>query len=553
MRLQRTASVSSGKLPNFARLLRTVRHLKAIQITNRVSRTFIPSKAPTDSAPALRRMPSAWTEGIRHAPKLLAPARIKLIGIEADISSREVWRDANKPKLWLYQLHYFDDLNAADNAERATWHRALLDRWLNENPPGSAIAWDPYPISLRVVNWIKWQVSGAGTLSSRNLSSLAQQVRHLLPRLEKHLLGNHLLENFKTLLFAGCFFQGAEADAWLHQGLRGLRKQVEEQILPDGAHNEMAPMYQGIIAESLLDAVNLLKCFGMEQPGWLVDAVQRMVGWGVSIAHPDGDWPSLNDTAVGIAARPGDLATYLERLDLTPKFPAAELGEAFARRSWSDWVLLADLTGLGPDHNPGHGHADSLTFELCIGGRRVVVDTGISTYEADDIRAHERSTAAHNTVEIDGQNSSEVWQSFRVGRRAHTHVLAPAPGAANSITAEHDGYRFLPGSPLHCREWQWGEGRLTVIDTIRSTGNHSLRSFIHLHPDYNPAPAANGTCTIQTGGKDIARIVMENWRQMRVIDYCYAPGYGQRIPAKCIELTAGSAGTSQFCFSIEGL
>jgi hypothetical protein len=54
--------------------------------------------------------------------------------------------------------------------------------------------------------------------SAECVHSLAVQARHLSRRLEYHLLGNHLFANAKALVFAGLFFQGDEADAWLADG-----------------------------------------------------------------------------------------------------------------------------------------------------------------------------------------------------------------------------------------------------------------------------------------------------------------------------------------------
>ena len=82
------------------------------------------------------------------------------------------------------------------------------------------------------------------------------------------------------------------------------------------------------------------------------------------------------------------------------------------------WVGLIDVAEIGPSYLPAHGHADALTFELSLDGKRVVVDTGTQSYEDGPSRWAQRSTSAHITIEIDGQSSSEVWKSFRVGRRA---------------------------------------------------------------------------------------------------------------------------------------
>jgi len=533
---------------------RSLRHLRPAQIVHRLFRNLPRPAVPVRPAPPMRAVRAAPVEYAPRTPQLHAATEIELLNLRARIDGPAIWRAADKPKLWLYQLHYFDDLVAANSDARRQWHRALIDRWIAENPPGAAIAWDPYPTSLRVVNWIKWHLAG-NELGARELASLAQQVRYLVPRLEHHLMGNHLLENYKTLLIAGCFFAGEEAEGWRARGLAGLRAQVAEQVLPDGAHNELAPMYHSIIAEGLLDAVNVHRVLGLDCPDWLSDAGARMVGWGTSIEYPDGEWPQLNDSALHGVARPAQLVAYLQRLGYAPRLAASALRTPFERRAFGNWTLLADLANLGPDHNPGHGHADNLTYELCVGDRRLIVDTGISTYEVNDIRAQERSTAAHNTVVIDGENSSEVWQSFRVGRRAYTTPVVGEGDPAASLAAEHDGYQHREGAPIHRREWQWSDQRLLVLDTIRTRGGHELRTHIHLHPDYNAELAADGSCVVNHArdGRGIVRITSTGWTHMSVIDYEYAPGFGKRMPAQCVELTARCSGTVRFRYKIEGL
>jgi len=83
----------------------------------------------------------------------------------------------------------------------------LIKKWVQENPPGEGNGWEPYPISLRIVNWVKWDLA-KNCLSDEALHSLAVQARYLLKRPEFHLLGNHLFANAKALIFAGLFFYG---------------------------------------------------------------------------------------------------------------------------------------------------------------------------------------------------------------------------------------------------------------------------------------------------------------------------------------------------------
>ena len=83
-----------------------------------------------------------------------------------------------------------------------------------------------------------------------------------------------------------------------------------------------------------------------------------------------------------------------------------------------DWHLLADVGAPCPDELPAHAHADTLGCLVHVDGMPLLVDTGTSTYVPGPVRGYERSTAAHNTVEMDGADSTEVWGAFRAARRA---------------------------------------------------------------------------------------------------------------------------------------
>ena len=63
-------------------------------------------------------------------------------------------------------------------------------------------------------------------------------------------------------IFAGFFFDGPEAGSWLGQGLSIYEREISRQILPDGGHFELSPMYHAIILEDLLDVINAARTFG---------------------------------------------------------------------------------------------------------------------------------------------------------------------------------------------------------------------------------------------------------------------------------------------------
>lgn len=191
---------------------------------------------------------------------MLSPTRFRFLNVENEISRSGDWNSPKVFKLWLYNLHYFDDLNADGAASRFEWHRGLITRWIAENPPGIGTGWEPYPLSLRLVNWVKWLLAG-NALGEDMRQSLALQARFLTQRLERHLLGNHLFANAKALVFAGCYFAGDEADSWLRLGMAILNHEIPEQILGDGGHFERSTMYHALALEDMLDLINVTQCF----------------------------------------------------------------------------------------------------------------------------------------------------------------------------------------------------------------------------------------------------------------------------------------------------
>ncbi|RMH18929.1 MAG: heparinase, partial [Gammaproteobacteria bacterium] len=284
----------------------TLRHLRPVQIYGRAWFRFyrpVPDLAP---APKARPVSGGWCRPARRAPSLIGPGVFSLLGRTASLDDVG-WDGSQCDKLWRYNQHYFDDLNAYDSQTRTDWHRVLLARWVDNNPPGKGVGWEPYPTSLRIVNWIKWALDGE-QLPSKCQNSLAVQVRWLSRRLEIHLLGNHLFANAKALMFAGLFFEGKEADQWFKKGLRILEREVSEQILPDGGHFERSTMYHALALEDLLDLINIFDCYrdalDVRQNtllSWWRDRASRMLDWLLLMCHPDGEIGLFNDAAFGVA------------------------------------------------------------------------------------------------------------------------------------------------------------------------------------------------------------------------------------------------------------
>jgi uncharacterized heparinase superfamily protein len=457
---------------------------------------------------------------------------------ERQLAFPEAWNATDIEKLWLYNLHYFDDLNATGTEARHAWHEALIQRWIAENPPAIGNGWEPYPVSLRIVNWIKWALAG-NTLNAEAVHSLAVQVRQLRRRLEFHLLGNHLFENAKALVFAGLFFAGDEAQDWLETGLRLLDDQISEQILGDGGHFELSPMYHGLILEGLLDLTNLYRAFQFQSPSVWRDSVVRMLDWLSTMCHPDGGVAFFNDSTLGVAPSIRELEGYAAHLGISPELKGggSRLLESsgYARLEQGDAVMLADVAAIGPDYLPGHSHADSLSFELSLQGQRVLVNSGTSVYGVGQERLRQRGTAAHNTVRLDGVDSSEVWSGFRVARRARVTVKRFDAQSICALEAEHDGYQRLGGRPVHRRLWTMGTDGLEVEDFLAGGGHHLVEVFFHFHPSMSLETTSPNVFSVRRpDGKCVLDLYTDNKMIWQVEPGSWHPGFGVSEPNVCL-------------------
>ena len=193
------------------KLFHTVRYLKPIQVYGRALACVNRPSTDTRPAPPLRQRTQAWAPPVPRRACLHGRWRVRFLNEDGEIRQPWQWNDPGKPKLWLYNLHYFDDLAAPADKERIAMQQELMARWIAENPPGHGNGWEPYPTSLRIANWIKWGLAG-NSLDAAWLDSLAQQTRWLAQKLEWHLLGNHLLANAKALVMAGLYFDGPQAE-----------------------------------------------------------------------------------------------------------------------------------------------------------------------------------------------------------------------------------------------------------------------------------------------------------------------------------------------------
>lgn len=431
-----------------------------------------------------------------------------------DFSERIDWNYSKYGKLWTYNLTYFDYLGQKDMHQDVAI-KLMYDFIENINIVKDGL--EPFPISLRGMNWIKYITANNVNDKIINDSLYAQYII-LMDNLEYHLLGNHLLENGFSLLFGAYYFQD---NGFYVKAEQILREELKEQILSDGAHFELSPMYHQIMLFRVLDCINLV-----ENNSWkekeLLPLLQKkaevMLGWLEIMTFKNGDIPLLNDSTNGIAPTTKALFDYAKRLNIAPR--QQKLGESGYRKISNDkYECIIDVGNIGPDYIPGHAHADTFNFVLYVDEKPFIVDTGLSTYETNERRTLERSTSAHNTVEIESRSQSNVWGGFRVAERAY--VLS-VEESNTQIKATHDGYKKSLGV-LHERIFNFEHDSIRIIDNILSDKSHKAVARLHFHPNVNE--------------EMIHKYIDLNGLVYSIKEYLYAPEFNKHIKAKMIEIS----------------
>lgn len=537
----------------------TIKHLKLIQFYGRALFCFKKPRINHSMPPLPRVIQGKWTSPIFKSAKTDGAYKVIFLNQARDIADPSAWTTSYVDMLWLYHLHYFDVINnASTNSE---WSAALIERWIRENPPAIGCGWDSYPISLRIVNWIKWVLT-SNQLSASMLHSLAIQIRYLMKRFEIHLLGNHLLANAKALIFAGLFFAGQEGEKWLKKGLSLFQQQLQEQILLDGGHFELSPMYHSIILEDLLDVFNLLKTYGHPIPQFWLSTCEKMFCWLESMCHLDNNVAFFNDTTLGVAPTLNELKIYQHRLQLPFQTKASKKSAAiqplllsesgYCRIQTNSLLLLADVGKIGASYQPGHGHADTLSFELSIGKYRVLVNSGTSTYADNTERLRQRGSKAHNTIVIDDCNSSEIWKSFRVGRRARvTNITTDFINGEFCLKATHDGYSRID-QIYHNRKWRMQDRKLTIEDEVLGIGQHKVELHFHIHPDIQ-IDIVNDTSLKLYHYLHGVLGMFETSEKLQVLNSTYHPAFNVSIPAKKIVVVLQKRLPANVITSIEAI
>lgn len=445
------------------------------------------------------------------------------------------WDHPSDGLLFRFHLHGFSPLAEYAAGMRtpegnAFWAR-VVDSWLTAHDRPREPAWHPYPTSVRIISWsaaICAIEDWPADLRDRLATSLLRQARYLVRAVEHDIGGNHVLKNAAALAFAGALFPDSRL---MQRGLGLLGRELALQVLPDGGHEERSTSYQREIVSDLADVRELLRRGGEGVPEWLDESITRMHGWLSAVSGPDARLPLLNDAWDGPPVGP------LETAEISALSDSGYLVFRHGRDQ-----LLFDAGPLCPPHLPPHAHADALSFVLWADGQALVVDPGSYAYSGK-ARDRFRSTAAHNTVEVDARDQCDFWGDFRV---ANLPNVASAQvvryGELLLATSRHDGYLRLPEPTEHERTVVWWPGwGVVIIDRLLGAGIHAIRSRLHCAPDATPVrPDRLGPFEVRVLGGPT----------LELCEGLYSPFLGVSRPAPIMEMSIRAEAGQVFAWSL---
>lgn len=450
-------------------------------------------------------------------------------------------------------FHYLEFL---ESIEPALAESIVLD-WIEQNPPWQPgywlDTWNSYAISVRTVCLMQWLGQNPERTTAESgrtiLGSVVEQIRFLSRNLELDIRGNHLMKNIKSLLWAGRFFVGREAESWFHHGLGLLRRELRAQFLGDGMHFELSPAYHCQVFADVLECVSVLDDADRDAVLSSLRAPAQAIA---DLTHPDGLISLFNDAGLRMAYSPDECLLAFESLGgerprPRDRFAFEESGFYGARFDRS--YLIFDCGPSCCDSLPAHGHGDILAFEWTVDGRRVIVDAGVREYEVGPERAWNRSTRAHNTVTVGDRDQCEFLRNFRVGHRAHGKCLeASLSGVEIELTGCYTAHSADGQVVDHTRRIRAGSAELLITDEVKSSVSEPAKARLllnhdcHIHHDGATVRIRIGETTIRVLSESAMSVVPSKW----------SPDFGAEFATSQIEFDYGMTPcTGSFCLRVE--
>jgi len=486
--------------------------------------------------------------------------------------------------VWEPSRHqYLSALAFAANAEEhAGYIVRSLDSWLHANPYLYGVHWtSSLELAERVVSWallyprIADYVARDAEFRRRWLDSIYLHLARISRKLSLHSSANNHLIGELVGMFVGasCFDFWPECSDWRKLAQNVLEREIRIQVGEDGVDREQAVSYHLFTTELFLLAFAIGRTIRSPFSEGYAQRLRGMAGFLDTIATSSGDlpWYGDSDDARGFVVSEGesglqvtmqlagllfaeprwlrfrstatpaaqavvpDLLAILDQGAQTAAMPRdlfPDAGLACVRTHDDSVRLLMDFGPLGFTSIAAHGHADALSLWLAIDDEYFLVDAGTYAYHSHpEWRTFFRSTAAHNTASVDGQNQSQMAGRFLWSSKANPRLLRFENSSEQAtIEAEHDGYMGLSDPVTHRRgvRFDRATGNVSIEDSFHCAGHHQVELFFHMHEQAAVLSVRNGEAQVGWRGRHIVFSSPDRYAHWEIIRGSDNPKLGWR-------------------------
>lgn len=381
----------------------------------------------------------------------------------------------NIPNLIQYNIHYLDFNFIVSIYNKNNFEKGLVE-WINNYYKLPKSAFDPYVISLRIVNLIYYLNHNLINKSRILDSTIYDQISFLKKNIEYHLEGNHLISNFKCLVFGGFHLNNKSL---IKFSLKNFIIQLDKQVLSDGSHYEISPGYQLNIIKDILEVVDLIEnnqkiykddyCLSI-----LKKYLEKMFLNSFHIMNNLKTPPYFNDTNDNTSVDFQNLVLGYKKIFNTKNyynffnFNKSSLSYQLLKNNF--FYAICDVGLFGSNIQPGHAHSDNLSFELFnSSGKKIISNLGTLHYEKNFNRHYQRSSKAHNTICVSGKEQIAIWDSFRVGRRSNSVINKKS---INTITSE---FKFQ--NVYHRRSFYLFDNKFEITDFVKTNYKYQINYY----------------------------------------------------------------------------
>ena len=453
----------------------------------------------------------------------------------------EKWCFPNHSSLWNFNVHYFEYLFSliqnwkyGKNPSALEQIKTCIRGWIDSNPQNEGgSGWESYTIAMRLVNWLgcyaalETEIWKDWRFAQRMIASIYEQYVYLSNHLEKDLLANHYFADLEALILCAIFFNDEKI---LKAAQAEFRNQCAEQILQDGMHCELSPMYHKIVFEGVLRVAAVLRHADMADKE--IEAyIQPMLNAAYSLEEGLERVPLFNDCGDNVAKSLNALALAAKRyFGLVPEYKEQLPSSGYYMFKQGEWKLIVDAGAPGLRYNPGHAHCDAMSFELFRKGKPVLVNCGTYAYQCPE-RSYFRSTAAHNTVQAEGVEQSQCWGVFRLGKRSSVRVIQHDDRGIEMLMHDQKGTQIQ-------RRILFETDTLLVEDYSNGC---RLNTYVHILDDLDAVE--KNTWRIGLHGR-----LMFECSETEIEESAYAADYGKKQQIMMIK-AAGEGISMRICFN----